>query len=272
MGFFDSLFGGDEPDYGTQAVRAEKIRQAQINQGMAQLSSIFEGGSYTPYNRVLPGTKWGEGTSYWLSKDGKTFEAITGKPEGYKDNVSKGWLYTAGTPVQGKGFDESFYNNYENSYINNATPQLAKQYQDTWNAIQYGLANRGLSTSSAGGKAKQELDVQMAKNKQSIADQAIKARQELQSNVLSAYMNAVNQLYATGDPSTATQSAIATVSQLQAPSAFATLSNMFSNMANQYSMQQMYSNNYNSGETYSNYGSSMPGTANTSSPIGASWY
>lgn len=149
-----------------------------------------------------------------------------------------------------EGFQPSFYKARENAYTNFALPQLSKQYLDASKQVNYNLANRGLLDSTAGNLQRSDLERTMGQAKQSIADTALAQSQELQREIEASRQAAIAQLYQTGDPSQAVQSAITASSQFQRPSSFPALANAFSNIANQYYTSQLI-NSYHPGYGYS---------------------
>lgn len=160
----------------------------------------------------------------------------------YPGQLNKGNLYVKGPDQTYQGFGPDFYTQREYDYIHSAMPQLAQQYRDTSNSINYGLANRGLTGSSAGRTAQTKLAQTTGEGEQAIADQAIQQAQGLQSNIEAARQKAIDQLYATTNPSQAAASAISSAAGFQIPQTYQPISNMFSGLMNSYANSQFFNN------------------------------
>ena len=159
--------------------------------------------------------------------------------------LKKGLLFNAPTNQTFEGFQEPFFQQRAQDYVNYALPQFADQYQATRNAELYGLANKGLTGSSVAAKAASDLERTAGQAKQTIADTGQNQANDLRTQIEGARQNAINQLYQTADPAQAAQSAISTSAQFQRPSVFAPLTNMFSNLAQQYYTNQILSQTRN---------------------------
>jgi len=157
----------------------------------------------------------------------------------YSNLLGRNRLFVQGAPTQ--GFDPQFFNNYAQAYINYAAPQLAQQYDQTNRALQFGLANRGLTGGSAQDRAMSDLNLTMGTQTQGIVDTGIQNAQTLRSNLEKARSDAISQLYQTLNPSQAAATASASAAQFRAPQAFTPLSNAFSGLANQYATNLLYS-------------------------------
>lgn len=160
------------------------------------------------------------------------------------------------------GFNQNFYNQAAQAYVDYATPQLAKQYSDTQKSILYGLGNRGLSNSGAANQALSDLNLTLGQQQQGITDTGIQQAQQLQRNVEQARANAVSQLYQTANPAQATAQAVSSAAQYSAPQVFQPLSNAFSGLANQYAQNLLYSytapSSLYSQQPTGNYGPQIP--------------
>lgn len=174
--------------------------------------------------------------------------------------LNHGKLFTA-TPSQNfAGYNNDFFNQRARAYEDYALPQLGQQYQTTKNAVNFNLANRGLLGGSVAGKENNDLNLTMGQQKQAIADQGQQQAQSLRSDVQNSKLQAISQLYQTANPAQAQASALADASRFTAPSAFAPLANGFSNLVNQYTMNQQIAGyqqqpgGYGGGGGYSPYG------------------
>jgi hypothetical protein len=144
------------------------------------------------------------------------------------------------------GFTPDFYKQRQQAYVDYAMPQLSQQYNQTKNQIGYSLANRGMTPSSLTGQQQfSNLDQQMALQKQNVVDTGISQAQGLQSQILGQKNTLLNQLYQSTDPTAAGQSATQYAATMSQPSSYTPLSNVFSNLVNQYYTAQLL-NNYKS--------------------------
>jgi len=137
------------------------------------------------------------------------------------------------------GFTPSFYQQRAQAYQDFALPQLSQQYQTNRNQIGFGLANRGLLSSSAGTKQWNDLGKAMGQAKQTIADTGIAQSQALQQQVQNQESTLLNQLYQSADPAGAGQQATQTAANYAAPSVYQPLGNLLGSVANQYYLSQL---------------------------------
>lgn len=166
------------------------------------------------------------------------------------------------------GFTPSFYQQRAQAYQDFALPQLAQQYQQNRNQIGFGLANRGLNTSSTANQQWTNLGKAMGQAKQTIADQGIAQSQQLQQQVEGQRNALLNQLYQSADPSGAGASAINTASQFAAPSVFQPVGNLLGSVAQQYYLSQLMNTYRPTGSSpmvgaapgyYDSYSGALPG-------------
>jgi hypothetical protein len=151
----------------------------------------------------------------------------------------RGQLFKPPEEFTFEGFQEPFYEKRAQDYVNFALPQLAQQYQSNRNAMLFGLANRGLGGSTVQGQASSNLEREAGKGRQTIADTGLEQANQLRRDVESARQQAVNQLYQSADPAQALQGAVRAASSFRAPSTFAPITNLFTNLAQQYATNQL---------------------------------
>lgn len=132
------------------------------------------------------------------------------------------------------GFGQDFYNQRARDYQAYAMPQLGQQIKQQGDALSYRLANQGLLGSGAGGKLAQSFQGEVGKQTRGVVDAGIGQAQELRGNVENKRSQLISQLEATGDPTTASQLALSSASQFQAPSVFQPVGNLFGQWAQQY--------------------------------------
>lgn len=260
------------PDSGSQARSARKAneqQQAAIDYGMQQLNAIYGGGTYNQYAQAA-GT-FDPNQQYYTQHNG-TYSPYAAKGAKKATGIGTGGTIAAGiltgglgalgglfgsdsrpspqnllnhgklfamSPSQNfAGYNDNFYNQRARAYEDYALPQLGQQYQTTKNALNYNLANRGLLGGSVSNQENNDLNLTMGQQKQGIADQGLQQAQQLKSDVQNSKLQAISQLYQTANPAQAQSSALADASRFTAPSAFAPLANGFSNLVNQYAMNQ----------------------------------
>jgi hypothetical protein len=132
------------------------------------------------------------------------------------------------------GYNDDFYKQRAQAYIDFAMPQLTQQYRQTGNAMTFGQANKGIMGGSASGQQKSRLNQEMGTQRQFVADTGVQQAQGLQQSVEGQKSMLMQQLYGASDPASSAQNAVATASSFRAPSVFAPLSNMFSGLINSY--------------------------------------
>jgi hypothetical protein len=150
-------------------------------------------------------------------------------------------------------FNEKFYGQRQQDYVNYAMPQLYQQLAHTNRQGFYGLANRGLQKSGAANAFGSNLAREANVQKQGIVDTGIAQSQQLRREIEGQRSNVMAQLQASADPTTASQQALAAAGQFSLPGAFQPIGNLFQNFA------QMYANNqiakaYQPQQYQSNYG------------------
>lgn len=186
------------------------------------------------------------GLSVPLNAMGIGLGNIFGDKESPRDVARKafrrGQLFAPPTMQTFEGFQEPFFEKRAQDYVNFALPQLGQQYRSTRDAITFGLANRGLSESSSANKAKSDLELETAKNRQQIADTGLAQANQLRQDIEASRAEATRQLYQSADPAQALQSAVKSAIGFGRPSTFQPIANMFTNLAQQYATQQLLNN------------------------------
>lgn len=151
------------------------------------------------------------------------------------------------------GFNPQFFQQRANDYYAFANPQLGRQFGQTRDAVMGDLANRGLFRSSARDRAVSNLNTELATQRQGIYDEGQKQAQQLQQNVEGSRANALQLLYQSADPGQAAGMAQRSAASAQAPSMFAPIGNLFSNLANMYYTRKLI----NTGNQSTGGGSSL---------------
>ena len=99
-------------------------------------------------------------------------------------------------------FDDNFYNNRSQSYIDYAMPQLQQQYEDQQRELMAQLARSGNTQSSVRGDLMGKLQEQFDRQRLAIADRARSYANEARSNVNSAKSRLMESNANLADPGT----------------------------------------------------------------------
>lgn len=240
MGFAGyDLFSGGTPDYAGQAVSAERQRQARINQGMGLINAVYGGGSAPMYSPAQAPSRWGGGQGlYTYARHGTGYVPYTQGAGAAGRYARAGKLFTKQDQTF-EGFQQPFFDQRAQDYVNFAMPQLSEQFRQTRDQTRFGLANRGLLGSSAGQTQFSNLARQMEQAKQGIQDTGRGQAQDLQRQILESKNALISQLYQSADPAQGMQQAIGTAASFRQPGVYAPLANQFSGLINQYYMNQL---------------------------------
>jgi hypothetical protein len=110
---------------------------------------------------------------------------------------------------------DPFYKTYQDNYLNYYMPQVGEQYNEAKDETNYGYARAGTLNSSMSAKSLADLYKKKLDQDAMVRSQADAATGQLRGNVLEAKNSAINQLYATEDPTMATNLATNSVKNLQ---------------------------------------------------------
>ena len=125
-------------------------------------------------------------------------------------------IYTGGDPsTTTGGFDQSFYDKFTNAQLGYYMPAEDRQFTQAQTNLDYGLARAGTLNSSIADTQLANLTYQDAMNKSQIQSTADTATAQLRDTVASDKNTAINQLYATENPSTAASTAAGLVGNVQ---------------------------------------------------------
>lgn len=129
------------------------------------------------------------------------------------------------------GFDDGFFNRRRQAYENYAVPQLDRQYGDVKNNLIFALARSALGQSSAGFDKTADLNAEFDKNRIDITNRGLAEANTARSNVENVRSGLVSQLNATGDNSAAATAAVRQAENLNQPSGFSPLGQLFADFA-----------------------------------------
>lgn len=124
-------------------------------------------------------------------------------------------------------FDQNYYANQRDNYLDYARPQLEKQYGDASKELTFALSRGGNLDSSARASKAADLQELYDLNAQKIGDDAIGYRSRAKASIEDARSGLINTLNATGDAQQAASSAIARADALSAPPAYSPLAQLF---------------------------------------------
>lgn len=110
---------------------------------------------------------------------------------------------------------DPFYKTYQDNYLNYYTPQVDKQYADAKDDLSFGYGRAGTLKSSMAAKSSADLFKKKLDQDAMIRSQADAAAGALRGNVLEAKNASINQLYATEDPTLASNLATNSIKNLQ---------------------------------------------------------
>jgi hypothetical protein len=208
---------------------------------MLNLSSIADGSGQAPASATNPEmAAWlAQNPSYQMPttktqlSDGYSWGTLpsTGGPTSYGifdpsgnlvtdatslSDLANSKIYVGGNPSSTTGgFDDSFYNNFTNAQLQYYMPAEDRQFTQAQSSLDYGLARAGTLNSSIADTQLANLTYQDALNKAQIQSTADTATAQLRDTVASDKNTAINQLYATENPSEAASTAAGLVGNVQ---------------------------------------------------------
>lgn len=125
-------------------------------------------------------------------------------------------IYVGGDPSKTTGgFDDDFYNKFTNAQLGYYMPQEDRQYTQAQSSLDASLARAGTLNSSIANQKLADLAYQDTMNKAQIQSSADTATAQLRDTVATDKNTAINQLYATENPSTAASTAAGLVGNVQ---------------------------------------------------------
>lgn len=124
-------------------------------------------------------------------------------------------------------YNDDFYQDYQNQYLDYYTPQIEDQYSDAMRRLTLQLAQTGNLTGSVGAQQKADLQKYYDTQNQSITNRALEATNQLRSNIDSKKSDLYMNNRSAADPGSATSAATSAVSALQPAPPSSPLSNVF---------------------------------------------
>lgn len=211
---------------------------AQIAGGMGPGSSSYRSGVFVGNKGdVVPNDN--SGPLAWGASSGGGGGPMDAA-SAFAQAVANGKVY--GSKVHNGGFDDAFWNNRRQSYIDYAQPQIDDQRDDAVKQLTFALDRAGTLDSSVRGSKLADLQKLYDKNELQLNDQAQAYVNTGRSSVEDARANLITELNATGDAEGAANSARARAVSLAAPPQYSPIQNAFQDftsvLGNQYAQQQ----------------------------------
>lgn len=105
-------------------------------------------------------------------------------------------------------FDDDFYNQRGQAYLDFAMPQLDQQYDDNYRALQFALARQGIGQSSEGNQRFGRLSQEYGLQRQGLVDRSMDVQAEARRAVEDARSGLVMDLQNTANPTAAAKAAL----------------------------------------------------------------
>lgn len=156
-------------------------------------------------------------------------------------------------------FDDDYYDNQIQSYLDYANPQLQDQYDDAKEQLIYALDRSGTTNSSAYASKLAELQKAYATNQRTLNNTAQDYSNDAQDSVEAARSDLISQLNSTADLTGTIDSANSRAAALNATPAYSALGQMFSTFLSTL-------NGYNSSSSSSSSDYTSSGTTLYSTP------
>jgi hypothetical protein len=134
-------------------------------------------------------------------------------------------------------FNDNFYGQRRQGYLDYATPQLEDQYQQALKELTFALDRAGTSDSSIRAARMGELQKLYDTNTRAVSDTGLNYENDARNNVEQARSNLISQLNATADVSGTVNSANSRAAALSAQQGYSPLGQMFSAFTNALGVQ-----------------------------------
>tara|TARA_R100001480_G_scaffold151492_1_gene152836 strand:- start:227 stop:826 length:600 start_codon:yes stop_codon:yes gene_type:complete len=148
-------------------------------------------------------------------------------------------------------FDDDFYNQQTQNYLDYATPQLTDQFNDAAKELTLSLANAGLLNSSVGAQKRAALDKKLDLQKKAIADKGNEYSLQSRKSIDSARGDLQNQNMNLANPTLIAQNAALRAQSLNQLPAYQPLLELFADatdgIATQAALERRGMNRYDTG-------------------------
>lgn len=172
----------------------------------------------------------GGGGSSNAANDAAAMERI--RQQNIRDGTARiNSIFDGGAPGATSGFNDQFFDDRRQAYLDYATPQVDRQFGDAQKQLTFSLARGGLLDSSVRGDKVAGLQEAYDLNRQQVGDQALAFETDARNSVEGARSNLIAMLNATGDSQGAANSALAQAQALSQRPAFSPLTQLFTSAA-----------------------------------------
>lgn len=129
-----------------------------------------------------------------------------------------------------KVFDNNYYNQYRQDYLDHYNPQVDKQFTDARQQLKYNLARARTQDSTQGQRNFGDLIEAYGKRRAEVGSNALNAVNTYRSNIDQQKQELYNQNQLAADPTKAAQSAAGRVGALQTTPAYSPIGDLFSGL------------------------------------------
>lgn len=148
------------------------------------------------------------------------------------------------------GFNDDFYNQRQQAYVDYAMPQLNRQYGDALDNLTFALARSGLLESSVAARKQGDLNYDYQLQRQGVVDEGARLANQARSDIANARSSVVSDLYATENPAAAAAAAQARARIATQQPTFSPLGALFQNITSglaDWAENRAYSDGYRRG-------------------------
>lgn len=155
--------------------------------------------------------------------------------EAYRENaINDGVNNIRGVFTQ---FDDPFFAQRRQAYLDYAKPQLEDQYADARKQLTFSLDRSGALDSSARTQKEAELSKLYGSNSRAVSDAAIGYENTARNNVADAESGLINNVAQSGNANAASQQAVSRAASLSQPDVYSPLGQLFSGFTSALSTQ-----------------------------------
>lgn len=127
-------------------------------------------------------------------------------------------------------YDDGFYDQRREAYMDYAQPQLQRQFSDVYTQLISALSRGGILQSSVGARKIGDLQRQYDLQKQGVVDTGLDYANQARRSVEDTRSSLIMDLQASADPAAAQQAALQRAQTLSAMPRFSPLGDLFSNV------------------------------------------
>ena len=127
-------------------------------------------------------------------------------------------------------YDNTFYDQRSDAYLDYAKPQLQRQFGDVYTKLVSALSRGGILQSSVGARKLGDLQRDYDLQKQALIDTGLDYANQARRNIEDTRSSLIMDLQASADPAAAQQAALARAQVLSAMPKFSPLGDLFTNV------------------------------------------